>query len=299
LKLAWRDLVARYGVPGYVQDGTRRQASIAVIAYGKLGGWELGYGSDLDLVFLHDSVGEEQRTEGERVVENNVFFSRLVQRLIHILSTVTSSGATYEIDTRLRPSGAAGQLVTNCEAFGQYQLGEAWVWEHQALVRARPIAGDAALAARFAEIRTQVLARPREPAALQRDIVEMRERMLKELDRGNARSFDLKHGLGGITDIEFMVQYAVLRWAGEHSPLLAWTDNLRLLETIADLGLLPAPLCRGLHDAYFAYRAELHRCALQQIDGLVDAERFQAQRREVREIWNTVLSPQPHAGEST
>jgi glutamate-ammonia-ligase adenylyltransferase len=270
-----------------------------VVAYGKLGGWELGYGSDLDLVFLHDSHGEDQRTQGERAVENNVFFSRLVQRLIHILATVTPSGATYEVDTRLRPSGAAGQLVTNCEAFASYQLREAWVWEHQALVRARAIAGDDRLAARFGDIRAEVLARPRDGEALKRDIVEMRERMCKELDRGNAASFDLKHGPGGITDIEFMVQYAVLRWAGAHPSLLAWTDNLRLLETIADLGLLPATLCRGLHDAYFAYRAELHRCALQQIDGLVDAHVFQAQRQEVREIWNTVLSPQAHAGEST
>ena len=299
LKLAWRDLVTRYGTPGYVHNNARQQAAITVIGYGKLGGWELGYGSDLDLVFLHDSSGEEQRTDGERMVENNVFFSRLVQRFIHILSTVTPAGATYEIDTRLRPSGAAGQLVTNCEAFGEYQLREAWVWEHQALVRARPIAGAALLAARFGEIRAQVLTQAREVQGLQRDIAEMRARMLQELDRGTARSFDLKHGLGGITDIEFMVQYAVLRWAGEHSPLLAWTDNLRLLETIADLGLLPAPLCRSLHDAYFAYRAELHRCALQQADGLVDAERFQAQRQEVREIWNTVLGRQPHAGEST
>jgi glutamate-ammonia-ligase adenylyltransferase len=299
LKLAWRDLVARYGAPGYSHHDSRRAAGITVIAYGKLGGWELGYGSDLDVVFLHDSSGDDQRTDGARVVENNVFFSRLVQRLIHILSTVTPSGATYEIDTRLRPSGAAGQLVTNCEAFAEYQLREAWVWEHQALVRARPIAGDAALATRFGAIRAEVLTRRRDPATLQHDIAEMRERMVKEQDRGNATSFDLKHGPGGITDIEFMVQYAVLRWAGEHSPLLAWTDNLRLLETIADLGLLPAPLCRGLHDAYFAYRAELHRCALQQVDGLVDAERFQAQRQEVRKIWNIVLSRQPHAGENT
>ena len=290
LKLAWSDLVARYGAPGYSRAGSRRAAGVTVIAYGKLGGWELGYGSDLDVVFLHDSSGDDQRTDGARVVENNVFFSRLVQRFIHILSTVTPSGATYEIDTRLRPSGAAGQLVTNCEAFAEYQQREAWVWEHQALVRARPIAGDAALATRFSAIRAEVLTRRRDPATLQHDIAEMRERMVKEQDRGNAASFDLKHGLGGITDIEFMVQYAVLRWAGEHSPLLAWTDNLRLLETIADLGLLPAPLCRGLHDAYFAYRAELHRCALQQIDGLVDAKLFQAQRQEVREIWNTVLS---------
>ena len=290
LRLAWRDLVARYGTPGCVENGLRRTANVSVIGYGKLGGWELGYGSDLDLVFLHDSTGEEQRTDGERVIENNVFFSRLVQRLIHLLSTVTPSGATYEIDTRLRPSGAAGQLVSHCDAFGDYQSHEAWVWEHQALVRARAIAGDTGLAQRFGDIRARVLARPRDAIALKHDITEMRTRMGKELDRGNERSFDLKHGLGGITDIEFMVQYAVLRWADAYPLLLIWTDNLRLLETIADLGLLPAALCRGLHDAYFAYRAALHRCALQQQDGLVDARQFQAQRQEVRQIWTTVLA---------
>ena len=290
LRLAWRDLVARYGTPGCVENGRRRTANMSVIGYGKLGGWELGYGSDLDLVFLHDSAGEEQRTDGERVIENNVFFSRLVQRLIHLLSTVTPSGATYEIDTRLRPRGAAGQLVSHCDAFGDYQNREAWVWEHQALVRARAIAGDTNLAQRFSDIRARILARPRDATALKREITEMRTRMGKERDRGDERSFDLKHGLGGITDIEFMVQYAVLRWAAAYPRLLIWTDNLRLLETIADLDLLPAALCRGLHDAYFAYRAALHRCALQQQDGLVDARQFQAQRQEVRQIWTTVLA---------
>ena len=290
LALAWRDLVTRYGVPMCVENGVRRAACLSVIGYGKLGGWELGYGSDLDLVFLHDSAGEEQHTDGERGVENHVFFSRVVQRLIHVVSTVTAAGATYEVDTRLRPSGAAGQLVANCAAFGEYQTRDAWVWEHQALVRARAVAGDIAIGQRFSDIRAQVLARPREPLALKHDITEMRTRIGRELDRSNEHRFDLKHGLGGITDIEFMVQYAVLRWAGQHPRLLIWTDNLRLLETIADLGLLPAALCRGLHDAYFAYRAALHRCALQQQDGLVDARQFQAQRQEVRQIWTTVLA---------
>ena len=299
LEIAWRSLVACFGSPMYTVNGVRQAAHVAVIAYGKLGGWELGYGSDLDLVFLHDSAGEAQNTAGERTVDNQVFFGRLVRRVIHILATVTRSGATYEVDTRLRPSGAAGQLVTNCEAFAEYQRRAAWVWEHQALVRTRAVAGDSSLALRFNAIRREVLARPREPATLIHDIVEMRARMLKELDRGTARSFDLKHGLGGITDIEFMVQYAVLRWADTHASLLTWTDNLRLLETIAALSLLPAPLCRSLHDAYFAYRAELHRCALQQIDGLVDASKFQAQRQEVRDIWKTVLGPSLQAGEHT
>ena len=290
LGLAWHDLVARYGAPLCVENGVQRAASLSVIGYGKLGGWELGYGSDLDLVFLHDSAGEAQHTDGERGIENNVFFSRLVQRFIHLVSTVTAAGAAYEVDTRLRPSGAAGQLVANCDAFGAYQNQEAWVWEHQALVRARAIAGDVTIGQRFNDIRAQVLARSREPLALKREITAMRARMVLELDRSNALRFDLKHGLGGITDIEFMVQYAVLRWAGQHPRLLIWTDNLRLLETIADLGLLPAALCRGLHDAYFAYRAALHRCALQQQDGLVDARQFQAQRQEVRQIWTTVLA---------
>ena len=290
LQLAWRDLVARYGEPTCTDHGQRRSARLCVIAYGKLGGWELGYGSDLDLVFLHDSSGEAQHTDGARVVENHVFFARLVQRLIHIISTVTPSGATYAIDTRLRPSGAAGQLVVNCEAFADYQRAAAWVWEHQALVRARAIAGDSALAQRFNTIRAQVLAQPREALALKREVLAMRTRMAAELDRSDAHRCDLKHGLGGITDIEFMVQYAVLRWAGAYPSLLIWTDNLRLLETIADLGLLPAALCRGLHDAYFAYRAALHRCALQQQDGLVDARQFETERQEVRQIWTTVLA---------
>ena len=290
LVMAWHDLVARYGAPLYIVNGVRRAAGLSVIAYGKLGGWELGYGSDLDLVFLHDSTGEEQHTDGERGIENNVFFSRLVQRFIHILSTATAAGAAYEVDTRLRPSGAAGQLVANCEAFGAYQSHEAWVWEHQALVRARAITGDLAIGQRFSDIRGQILALEREPLTLKHEITAMRTRMSLELDCGNERRFDLKHGLGGVTDIEFMVQYAVLRWAGQHPRLLIWTDNLRLLETIADLGLLPAALCRGLHDAYFAYRAALHRCALQQQDGLVDARQFEAQRQEVRQIWTTVFA---------
>ena len=299
LDLAWRDLVAKYGTPRCTDGAGPREVRVAVIGYGKLGGWELGYGSDLDLVFLHDSAGDAQRTDGERPIENPVFLGRLAQRLVHILSTTTPSGMAYEIDTRLRPSGAAGQLVTNAEAFAAYQDKDAWVWEHQALVRARAIAGAEALRARFGEIRAQVLARPRAPDQLARDIAEMRARMLAELDRGGCQAFDLKHGRGGITDIEFMVQYAVLRWAGQHPRLLTWTDNLRLLEIIADLGLWSAAQCRGLHDAYFAYRAELHRCALQQIDGLVDASRFQEQRREVRAIWDAVLGLHTHAGENT
>lgn len=289
LGIAWQDISARLGEPWCTDDGERRRAGFAVIGYGKLGGLELGYGSDLDLVFVHDSRGEAQHTDGAREVENNVFFTRLAQRLIHVLGTPTASGATYEIDIRLRPSGASGQVVTGADAFRQYQFDKAWVWEHQALVRARSIAGDARLCEAFDDVRAEVLSMRRDEAELRAKIVEMRDRMRGELDRTRAGRYDLKQGTGGITDIEFVVQYAVLRWASDHPSLLTWTDNLRLLETIAGLGLMSTDDTGALHDAYFAYRAEIHRCALQQIDGLVDEDAFLDHRRAVADVWKRVF----------
>ncbi|MEQ8661188.1 MAG: bifunctional [glutamate--ammonia ligase]-adenylyl-L-tyrosine phosphorylase/[glutamate--ammonia-ligase] adenylyltransferase, partial [Gammaproteobacteria bacterium] len=290
LAMAWHDLTRRFGAPCCSEDGQRRAARFAVIAYGKLGGWELGYGSDLDLVFLHDSQGTAQHTAGPKEIENDVFFARLVQRFIHVLSTTTGAGVAYAIDTRLRPSGKAGLVVSPVAAYADYLAGKAWTWELQALVRARAVAGDADLITRFEAVRRATLARPRDPAALAADIIAMRARMRGELDRSNADWYDLKQGAGGMTDIEFVVQYAVLRWACEHPPLLLWTDNLRLLETIADLGLLPAASCRRLHDAYFAYRADVHRCALQQVDGVVEDGRHREHRAHVVEIWNAVFA---------
>ena len=290
LTLAWSDLAARHGEPRCVDDGGARDAGFAVIGYGKLGGLELGYGSDLDLVFLHDSAGTERHTAGPKAIENDVFFARLAQRFIHVLSTRTGAGVAYEIDTRLRPSGNAGLAVAAVTAYADYLVDQAWTWELQALVRARGIAGSPTLLARFAAIRRDILARPRDAQALAADIVAMRTRMQVERDRSNATHFDLKQGAGGITDIEFMVQYAVLRWAAAHPELVEWTDNLRLLETIAELGLYPADACRRLHDAYFAYRADIHRCALQQIDGLVEQGRFQDQRQHVIAFWNSVFA---------
>jgi glutamate-ammonia-ligase adenylyltransferase len=158
------------------------------------------------------------------------------------------------------------------------------------LVRARAVAGDPALRARFGEVRAAILSRERDPLELARAVVEMRRRMQDELDRSQGALFDLKHGRGGITDVEFMVQYAVLRWAASHPRLLTWTDNLRLLEIIAELGLLPAADCRSLHDAYFAYRAEVHRRALQQEPSIVDGARFSATRDAVRLIWDRVFA---------
>jgi glutamate-ammonia-ligase adenylyltransferase len=294
--IAWQALAEKHGSPFITRGGEAREAGFAVIAYGKLGGLELGYGSDLDLVFLHDTLAAQGQThskaEGVRPVANDVFFTRLVQRIIHLLATRTPGGVAYELDVRLRPSGAAGMLVTSIGAFTEYQQHEAWTWEHQALVRARAVAGDPETRARFEHIRRETLRRPRDPEKLREEIIGMRLRMREELDRSTAANFDLKHGEGGITDIEFVVQYSVLRWAFQYEVLCTYTDNLRLLDLIADLGLISRADSGVLRGAYFAYRAEVHRCALQEIDGLVESTRFHEERQAVAAAWARVMQTQ-------
>ncbi len=287
LDLAWDHLTQVHGQPEGKADASA--AGFAIIAYGKLGGLELGYGSDLDLVFLHDGHAGDGHTQGPRILDNSTFFNRLARRIIHLLTTVTAAGTAYEIDTRLRPNGASGLLVSSLKAYARYQHREAWTWEHQALVRARPVAGDASIATAFATIRREVLGQKRDAGALRRDIREMRARMRAELEHRETGVFDLKQGLGGIADIEFMVQYAVLRWACEEPALLRVTDNLRLLERLADSGLMAAADCRQLRDAYFDYRAAGHRLALQGRAARVEGSRFRAQREAVRRIWHELL----------
>jgi len=289
LTLAWCDLIARHGRPQVTRDGRVQAAGFAVIAYGKLGGRELGYSSDLDLVFLHDGGETTAETNGARPIANEVFFTRLAQRVIHLLGTRTPAGFAYALDLRLRPSGSSGLLITTMKAFADYQTKSAWTWEHQALLRARGVAGSFELIAGFNTLRCEVLRQHREPAKLRLEIVEMRERMRATLDRSSARQFDLKQGVGGITDIEFMVQYGCLRWAPLHQILTAYTDNLRLLDLIRDLALMPREDCRVLHDAYFAYRAEVHRCALQEVDGLVDDTSLVTHRSAVAAVWQRLM----------
>lgn len=289
LATAERVMQEKHGEPHCIVDGVSKKVAFAIIAYGKLGGLELGYGSDLDLVFLHNGRGEGQVTDGMRPIDNSVYFTRLTQRIIHYLSTRTAAGRAYEVDTRLRPSGESGLLVSSISAFAEYQKSSAWTWEHQALIRARPVAGAPSVMAAFTQTRFETLSELRDDKKLRDDITEMRERMRAELDRSDAVSFDLKQGVGGITDIEFMVQYAVLRWAHDHHELLAFTDNLRLLEALTRLGFLSAEAGKTLHDAYFAYRAEIHRCALQEIDGLVDDDQHHEHRAAVTKLWHEIF----------
>ncbi len=289
IALASLTLNTKHGPPMCEQDGQSSPVEFAIVAYGKLGGFELGYGSDLDLIFIHDGKSINERTSGPRRVANGVYFTRLVQRIIHYLETRTAAGRAYEVDIRLRPSGASGLLVSSVTAFHEYQQRDAWTWEHQALVRARAVAGSPQTMAAFEHSRAEILCQARDPEALRVEIVEMRERMRVELDRSTASDFDLKQGNGGITDIEFMVQYWVLRWANEHHELLAFTDNLRLLEILAQLGLISSDNGATLHNAYFAYRAEVHRCALQETDVLVSNNSFSTHRGAVVALWQDTL----------
>lgn len=295
LALAWRHTVARYGTPRRA-DGEYCDPDFIIVGYGKVGGIELGHGSDLDLVFIHDGDPHAE-TDGPKPIDGTQFFTRLGQRIIHLLTTQTTSGQLYEVDMRLRPSGDAGLLVCSLTAFERYQLQEAWTWEHQALVRARVLVGSARVAERFEQVRARVLERPRDLAALRAEVSEMRARMRDNLgtratDAGRganafdpAQPFDLKQDAGGIVDIEFMVQYAALAWSHQHPELLRYTDNIRILDGLGAANLLPEVDVQLLQEAYKAYRAAAHRLALQKQPGKVPGDQFLDSRRLVQRIW--------------
>ncbi len=287
LAVAWADLVRKYGEPERVGDGY----GFAVFGYGKLGGIELGYGSDLDLVFVWDAPLQGS-TQGDRCINNAVFYTRLGQRMIHILETRITLGQLYEVDMRLRPSGDSGMLVSGLEGFRAYQQESAWTWEHQALVRARQVAGDPAVGGELAAIRRDILCQARDTEALAAEVVKMRNRMRDHLlpnELTEPGVFHLKQGRGGIVDIEFMVQYAVLVWSNGHPALADWTDNVRLLETLDREGLFSSSECEALTEAYLAYRSEAHRLALQQQPDEVAVERFLQPRQAVTAKWRQLF----------
>jgi len=292
LNLAWRHLTARHGAPQCTLNGQSCRPGFAIVAYGKLGGIELGYGSDLDIVFLHDSAGERQRTDGPKSIDNAVFFARIGQRIIHILNAHTPAGVLYEIDMRLRPSGASGLLVSSLESFADYQATQAWTWEHQALVRARVVAEQGAnnIAARFEQLRRTILQQPRDEAILRAEVHDMRERMRIALGAHKPGQFDLKQDTGGIADIEFMVQYEALLWAHDQPALLTFTDNIRLLQGFAASGRMAAADVQLLSDAYRVYRAAVHRCALQDEPARVAETEFAEYRAGVIRIWQKLLA---------
>ncbi|MGB3499235.1 MAG: glutamine-synthetase adenylyltransferase, partial [Rhodanobacter lindaniclasticus] len=256
LALAERDLVARHGrLPG---EGS----GFAVLGYGSLGGEELGFASDLDLVFVFDGQRAQAMSDGEHPLEGYRWYQRLAQRVMNWLTVLTRAGRLYEVDTRLRPDGSKGLLVSSLDAFVAYQRSRAWTWEHQALLRARPVAGDAALNAELAAVRREILAVPREPVAVRAEVGSMRQRWRAERDRSDERQFDLKQGLGGLLDIEFALQGLVLAHAAQHPALLGVTANTGLIEACRVAGLLDEKQATTLADAHAGLLQRALACTL-------------------------------------
>jgi len=289
LEVATEDLNRRHGVPIVRTDSGNQMAGFGVIAYGKLGGMELSYRSDLDLVFLHDSCIDGQQTDGEKPLENSMYFGRLVRRLVHCLTARTTSGALYDVDTRLRPSGRSGLLVINTEGFARYQEDNAWTWEHQALLRSRPVAGSAKVARAFSKIRDETLRTRINVDALRAEVIAMRAKMREQLDASDDDRFDLKQGKGGIGDIEFLVQYLILKNAGAMPSLIYFSDNIRQLGTLEAEGVLSASDTLQLQDIYRAYRLRSHRLALDDRPAVVFGGEFALEREFVSSVWQKEL----------
>jgi len=296
VELAWRQITAQFGVPHCGEGAQRRVVSICAVGYGKLGGLELGYASDLDLVFLHDSRGERQETDGARPIDNPLFFVRLTQRLVHLLTMHSAAGRLYEVDVRLRPSGKGGMLVTQIDAFAEYQRREAWTWEHQALLHARAVAGEPALCGEFERTRLDVLRYAVRRESLRDEVRAMRERMRRELSRSGDGKLDLKQGTGGIADIEFLAQYWALKWACDYPPVAMFSDTIRQLESVASADLVPQATVDVLTAAYRAYRTRMHHLSLAGEAGLVAAEEFAVERAAVTAVWDETMGRDNGAG---
>jgi glutamate-ammonia-ligase adenylyltransferase len=273
LSLCWSKLKSRHPHP-------ENPPRFAVVAYGKLGGKELGYGSDLDLVFLHD---DPEPNVGE-------VYARLGQRISSWLASQTPAGILFETDLRLRPNGDAGMLVNSIEAFAEYENGKAWAWEHQALTRARFCAGDAALGARFEALRVAILRRPRDLEQLKADVLAMRARMLETHASNSEEVFDLKQDPGGLIDVEFIVQYLILGHAHAHERLCANLGNIALLGIAADLGLIAPALAAPVQGIYRKFRRMQHAFRLDGItNSRVERAAFEKDIATVKALWDSVF----------
>ncbi|MFC4821972.1 bifunctional [glutamate--ammonia ligase]-adenylyl-L-tyrosine phosphorylase/[glutamate--ammonia-ligase] adenylyltransferase [Dokdonella ginsengisoli] len=259
LRIAERDLVAAHGRLGdRAHDGT----GLAIVAYGSFGGAELGFGSDLDLVFLYDGELAQSESDGARPLDGQRYYARLAQRIVHLLGVLTRAGRLYEVDVRLRPDGSKGMLVLSLAAYEAYQRERAWTWELQALVRARAVAGDVALARRFSQLREDLLANPRDAAAIRTDVVAMRARWRAERDRSDARQFDLKQGPGGLVDVEFLLQALVLVHAARHAELRGSGNSSELIALLAKAGVLDTADADALSRAHAGLLECAIRCTL-------------------------------------
>ena len=285
VQMAWSQMVERYGKPAHLADNHK---GLVVVAYGKLGGWELGYGSDLDLVFLHDCPANSV-TNGDKQIDSRQFYLRLVQRIIHLFNVRTSFGILYEVDVRLRPQGDAGLLACSLDSFADYQMNEAWTWEHQALVRARAVYGENDLIKRFNQIRHDVLCKPRDENQLKTEVRQMREKMRNHLGTTQAELFNLKIDEGGIGDIEFLSQYLVLNYAHSHPKMTTWSDNVRILELATHYQIMDSDEAEQLTQAYIDMRNQIHQLALQLLPSMVNSSQFYREKQIVKQSWQKWL----------
>jgi len=273
-RMVWRKIKIRH----------RDTPRFAIIAYGKLGGKELGYVSDLDIVFLFDDPAPEAMQ----------LYARFAQRINTWLSTQTAAGILFETDLRLRPNGEAGLIVNSIEAFRQYQLQSAWMWEHQALTRARFAAGDKALGESFEDIRREILRQPRDLDGLRNEVLAMRQKM-RSAHSGKSPLFDLKHDAGGLVDVEFLVQYLVLGHSHRHAELTGNLGNIALLRIAGELGLIPADLATASADSYRLFRRLQHRQRLADLPSRVPCEEVADARRPVLALWRLIFDEPPTA----
>ncbi|AMJ96606.1 bifunctional glutamine synthetase adenylyltransferase/deadenyltransferase [Alteromonas stellipolaris] len=285
IEAAWHQVSARFGVPRHLNDD---ELGFAVIGYGKLGGYELGYGSDLDLVFLHNAP-RQSTTDGAKSIEAQQFYIKLAQRIMHLLNTKTLFGQLYETDLRLRPSGNAGLLCCHIDGFERYQQEEAWTWEHQALVRARGICGDISLLSAFNTVRHNILSIHRDQPTLSTEVSEMRAKMRKHLLTASNQKVDLKQCVGGIADIEFMTQYWVLAHASKIESLTEFSDNLRLLDATHNAGIIDEKQSHALQQAYLALREQYHHLTLADTKYAEQTEHLSQMRETVSEYWRALF----------
>ncbi|MGV2871181.1 bifunctional [glutamate--ammonia ligase]-adenylyl-L-tyrosine phosphorylase/[glutamate--ammonia-ligase] adenylyltransferase [Colwellia sp. E150_009] len=289
INIAWQQVANRFGVPKSTLDiGSK---GFAVIAYGKTGGNELSYGSDLDLVFVHHSPEGDETTglvNGDKVVVASQFYMKLAQRIMHIFNTRMNSGILYELDMRLRPSGNSGVLVIHINTFGQYQQQDAWTWEHQALVRARLVYGNEIIANEFKAIREKILSKKRELTKLKTEVSEMREKMRKHLDKSAGDLIDIKQGEGGLVDIEFLAQYLVLAHSNEHHSLMEHCNNVSIFKSLAALEILSQTEQKLLVNTYQQLRDYGHKATLQNEALLIDKSLL-INQKDVTQLWTKFL----------
>lgn len=290
IQTAYQQMVNKFGAPQHTDDPI---LSFGAVAYGKLGGYELSYGSDLDLVFVYDAPAEAF-TAGSKRVSAQQFYIKLAQRVMHMLNTTLLLGQLYETDLRLRPAGNAGLLCCHISGFAHYQEKEAWTWEHQALVRSRMIFGGTSLRQLFTTIRNSTLSAMRDIAELKNDVSSMRIKLFEHsLKKSDKDAF--KHGMGGITDIEFLCQFWVLSMSQKHKVLTRWPDNLRILEEVAKLDLLDKNIAQKLKRYYLSQRDAMHRSQLLDTPLKVQLETLEETREDIFRIWQTILPTYIHS----